>query len=78
MTALLRAEGLTVRGADGAPIVEEIDLVLKPGEVVAILGVNGSGKTTLIRTLAGLIRPSAGRLTLGDGTDPSARRHAAY
>jgi ABC-type nitrate/sulfonate/bicarbonate transport system ATPase subunit len=78
VTALLRAEGLTVRGADGVPIVDGVDLTLEAGEVVAVLGVNGSGKTTLIRALAGLLRPHEGSLTLGDGADPSACRHAAY
>lgn len=78
MSALLRAEGLTVLGRSGKPIIEGIDLELRPGEVLALLGVNGSGKTTLVRALAGLARPHAGSLTLGDGTTPHARRHAAY
>lgn len=78
MTTLLRSEGLTVLGADGAPIIDGVDLTLRRGEVVALLGVNGSGKTTLVRTLAGLVAPTSGRITLADGTDPSARRHAAY
>ncbi len=78
MTSVLRTEGLTVLGADGAPIIESVDLTLRRGEVLAILGVNGSGKTTLVRALAGLARPSSGAIVLEDGTDPAARRHAAY
>ncbi len=78
MSALLRAEGVTVLGRSGEPIIDRIDLEVQRGEVLALLGVNGSGKTTLIRVLAGLVAPDAGALTLGDGGEPGARRHAAY
>jgi ABC-type nitrate/sulfonate/bicarbonate transport system ATPase subunit len=78
VTPLLHAEGLTVLGGGSEPIIDGIDLELHRGEVLALLGVNGSGKTTLIRTLAGLATPAAGSLHLGDGSDPAARKHAAY
>jgi energy-coupling factor transport system ATP-binding protein len=54
----------SVRALDG------IDLRLGPGERVALIGQNGSGKTTLVRHLNGLLRPTAGRVTV-DGTDAS-------
>jgi ABC-type nitrate/sulfonate/bicarbonate transport system ATPase subunit len=78
MTAVLRAEGLTVAGSDGAPIVSQVDLTLHRGEVVALLGVNGSGKTTLVRALAGLLPLTGGSLALTGGGDPGERRHVAY
>lgn len=78
MTALLRAEGITVLRRGGAPIVDTVDLEVREGEVLALLGVNGSGKSTLIRVLAGLIAPDAGSLTLADGSEVGVRRHAAY
>lgn len=43
-----------------------VDLDVAAGSITAIVGPNGSGKTTLLRTLAGLVRPTFGRIQLGD------------
>ncbi|ADH62845.1 heme exporter protein CcmA [Allomeiothermus silvanus DSM 9946] len=59
---LLRAEALSKRyGRDW--VIRELDFSLAGGEVVALLGPNGAGKTTLLRLLAGLVRPTAGKVS---------------
>ncbi len=46
-------------------VLDQVDVDLAPGEVVGLLGPNGAGKTTCFYSLVGLIRPNAGRITLG-------------
>ena len=59
---MIRTEGLRV--AFGRTLaLDSLDLELAPG-VTGLFGQNGSGKSTLLRVLAGLLRPSAGRVTL--------------
>jgi branched-chain amino acid transport system ATP-binding protein len=56
-------------GYKGIPVVRELNLEVRPGEVVALLGPNGAGKTTTLETIAGLNRPIAGTIELsGEGT----------
>ena len=67
----LEVSGLTVaHGA--APVLHDIALEVRPGEVVAVIGSNGAGKTTLLRTVAGVLRPVRGRIRL-DGEDIAGR-----
>ncbi len=75
--ALIEARGITRRyGAVRA--LQGIDLTLHAGEVLLVLGPNGAGKSTLLRTLAGLLRPQAGFVTVAGRPltrdDPDARR----
>src|SRR5438309_10199098 len=49
---------------------EDLDLEVRAGEFLAVLGPNGVGKTTLLRVLLGLAEPSAGRVTVA-GRPPS-------
>ena len=44
----------------------ELELALEAGETVALVGPSGAGKTSVLRAIAGLARPSAGRIALGD------------
>ncbi|GAA5039173.1 ABC transporter ATP-binding protein [Actinopolymorpha pittospori] len=63
----LESVSFTYAGAK-RPALREVELVIQPGEVVAIVGENGAGKSTLVKLLTGLCRPTEGRITL-DGTD---------
>lgn len=47
------------------PVLRSVDLVVRPGRVLAIVGPNGAGKTTLIKCLLGLTHPDAGEISFG-------------
>jgi branched-chain amino acid transport system ATP-binding protein len=63
---LLEVRGLTV-SYGGINAVKGIDLDVKQGELVTLIGANGAGKTTTLKALAGLIRPVAGRIHYNGG-----------
>jgi simple sugar transport system ATP-binding protein len=58
---LLRLEGIA-KSFGKARVLQDIDLAIDQGEVVALVGDNGAGKSTLIKIITGVHRPSAGRL----------------
>ena len=66
----LRAEGL-VRYYGKWRVVNDVSIFVKRGEVVGLLGPNGAGKTTSFYMIVGLLRPSAGTITM-DGEDITA------
>ncbi len=66
---LLTIEGLSAHYGQFRALTG-IDLTVREGETVAIIGANGAGKSTLLRTLVGLHRPTSGRV-LFDGADVS-------
>src|SRR5687768_11062769 len=68
---MLRCEQLAktyVSGGRDLTVLKDITFHLEPGGFLAIIGPSGSGKTTLLGLLAGLDRPTAGKVLL-DGTD---------
>jgi NitT/TauT family transport system ATP-binding protein len=68
----LRIDGvsLTFRGSRTTHVLDAIDLAVRPGEVIALIGPNGCGKSTLLRVLAGLVRPDGGSVSIdGDPVD---------
>ena len=68
---LVRADGLGHRyrrGEEEVAALRDVDLAVGPAETVAVLGPSGSGKSTLLALLAGLLRPTDGRLEVL-GTD---------
>lgn len=81
--AALSVQGLTA-GYGGPPIIEQVSLNAHRGAITAIVGPNGAGKSTLLKAVAGLIRPTAGRLFVegeevtGQPTETLVRRGIAY
>ncbi len=70
--AVLRLENLGKRYAPGRPaLFERLELELRQGEYLAVMGESGVGKSTLLNLLAGLDQPDSGRVLL-DGVDLSA------
>jgi len=72
---LLRVQGLSAgygpRNAEGKPanmIIEDIDLELRRGQAIGVIGESGSGKTTLARAVAGLLAPCAGTVQFNGRT----------
>lgn len=68
MTPLLAVEGLQVRYG-GVTAVSDASLEIGLGEVRVILGANGAGKSTIIKSILGLLKPSAGRILFEDAHD---------
>jgi ABC-type branched-subunit amino acid transport system ATPase component len=61
----LRAEGITA-GYGRVPVVRDISVSVDDGSLTAIVGPNGAGKSTFAKALAGVVRPEAGRIFVGD------------
>jgi NitT/TauT family transport system ATP-binding protein len=53
-------------GGPGLVVLEDVNLTLRPNEIVGLLGRSGSGKSTLLRSIAGLITPTAGSVRVSD------------
>jgi heme exporter protein A len=66
MLRLTASELGCIRGS--RRVLNDINLQLPAGEALALVGSNGSGKSSLLRLVAGLLRPSAGRIELAGGT----------
>jgi energy-coupling factor transport system ATP-binding protein len=62
-TPIVRLAGLA-HAYDGVAALRGLDLAIRPGEFVAVIGDNGSGKTTLIKHLVGLLKPTGGSVTV--------------
>ncbi len=81
--AALSVQGLTA-GYGGPPIIEQVSLTARRGAITAIVGPNGAGKSTLLKAVAGLIRPTAGRMfaegkeITGQPVETLVRRGIAY
>ena len=61
----IRFENVSVSYGD-LVVLDSLSLTVNPGEIVALIGPSGSGKTTALRAVAGFVRPSSGRIFIGD------------
>jgi urea transport system ATP-binding protein len=66
--SLLYLDGVTV-SFDGFKALNELSLVLEPGEMRAVIGPNGAGKTTMMDVITGKTKPDSGRVVFGDDID---------
>ena len=60
----LSARGIVAGYSAADEVLKGVDLEVRPGEIVCVIGPNGAGKSTLLKAIAGLIRPSRGRVEL--------------
>jgi ABC-2 type transport system ATP-binding protein len=68
MSAIIKIENLSKVYASGFQALNNINLEIREGEIIALLGPNGAGKTTLISVVCGIVNPSSGRVLI-DGYD---------
>lgn len=69
----LKARGLRKKLGSTAAVAG-VDLTVRGGEVVGLLGANGAGKTTLLHLLAGVLAPDAGTIEIAGASDPTRPR----
>src|SRR5271167_2370345 len=68
MSAVISIKNLTKTYASGLQALQQVDLEISKGEILALLGPNGAGKTTLISIICGIVTPTTGTV-LVDGQD---------
>jgi branched-chain amino acid transport system ATP-binding protein len=61
---ILEVEGLVAGYSSAEQILKKVDIRVDTNEIVALIGPNGAGKSTLMKAIAGLVKSSAGRITL--------------
>jgi NitT/TauT family transport system ATP-binding protein len=70
----IKVRGLNVTFTGGAGALRDVDLDLRAGEFVSLIGPNGCGKSTLLRVIAGLLAPSTGDVQVGGESPQTATR----
>lgn len=72
---MIKIENLSFKYKEGNYILKDINLEIKPGECVAIVGKNGSGKSTLAKLISGIIKPSKGEVIVNDINTKDKKEH---
>jgi len=57
-------QGVTIRHGDGPAVIENLDLTIQRGDIVALTGATGSGKSSLLHLMAGFVKPESGSITV--------------
>lgn len=65
---IVQFEAVHFAYGDGPPVLQDVSLEIRRGDLVAVLGANGAGKSTLVKHAIGLLKPNSGRV-LVDGVD---------
>jgi ABC-type Mn2+/Zn2+ transport system ATPase subunit len=65
-------------GYGGPPVLTDVDLTVRPGELVALVGANGAGKSTLLKVIVGLLRPTRGTVRVLEANPRAAAHRIAY
>ncbi|HEY6958261.1 MAG TPA: ABC transporter ATP-binding protein [Candidatus Limnocylindria bacterium] len=76
MSSVVELHGVSA-GYDRTPVITGVDLVVREGELIALVGPNGAGKSTLLKVIAGILRPMSGTATVL-GEAPGVSRLVAY
>jgi heme exporter protein A len=74
---MIKIQGL-VKSYGSNVVLRGVDLHVRPGEFVTLVGPNGAGKTTLLRIVATLLKPGAGRITVGGWSLPGEAAHVRH
>jgi iron complex transport system ATP-binding protein len=74
---LIEAQKIRV-SFDGLPVLQDVDLELRKGEVLGLIGPNGAGKSTLLKAIIGEIKPESGSVKILDGKKDHIEKKVAY
>lgn len=74
----IRVRGLFVRFGGARDALTDVDLDVREGEFVALIGASGCGKTTLLNVIAGLVPPANGAVTIGNRPPAAGRSDICY
>jgi ABC-type Mn2+/Zn2+ transport system ATPase subunit len=77
VSGVIELRGVSAGYEPGHPVITDVDLDVKPGELVALVGANGAGKSTLLKVIVGILRPTSGS-ALVFGRPAGASRRVAY
>lgn len=76
--SIIRVSGLK-KNFQSSEIIKGLNFCLDEGKCIALLGPNGAGKTTTLRMLSGLMEPSSGTITFGNGKkEEDIRKYIGY